>query len=938
MTCEHHSYHNQLPDSAATEQHQHHQHQQYHQQQSEQQQPQWQPQSSDTMRPIPVTARRLSSPHQIPESVASSVDFDSNGDAVPKTVAQRKRDSLLRDPDEYRAIIQRAELRLNDPSFDVSQPDDTHTAAETPSSTPPRQIMRTRRPSPIEIPATPDLQTSSAAPEPLFTPSSSSEQPDSVQCSDEWNHALPLPSSPKYPPPALAMDTSPPELHHMSRFLYASQPTQTYSQLAWINTTQSASIQRPALATPSVIPQPISPVRPGSPHPFAARILPHSPRQDQYQHQHQPISPLRTEAKSTKPARRSSLYKEHSPPAFGSNRRIILEPSAAASTINEDEPVSLDSVKYKRTATYSIASASTAASESEPPQSIVSNSSRRSRTVSIGTTPSRSHGNFSTSRSLGGHRYSVSGCGTLSTASSYDMFGGGSLVGSFEESILSGRMSTPRSHPIYFVAQIGVLGLGTDCKPSLRCPRHVQLQFPAHFYHHPEHEAEQPPLPYVGIIDLQNNTPIENDAATPSAQSVSNENTHSYVMSSGNNSSVTSGLQSALMHSPVSSTNSPAAKRIRHQEPQPNIPASSPNNSSTANWIGAYRVPPKGQLQIVVRNPNRTAVKLFLVPYDLSDMPPMTKTFLRQKSYGPSDGTSALIQHLHSSNSTPSPSPASFGSPFRYISGGGASSIKAVDEADFIMASLNEAAAGSNNSSSDRSTLRYAVHLQFICTSKRRIYLYNSIRVVFSHRVPDTSQKLRVVCEDPGKPKYIPIASVPSNLEPQSSVSRLTKDGVRSRRAVKATEKAMGQMAVSTTILSPPSVPIAKTTSPPPSQPATLPSGPSIPISKAPSITDVSLVAATGTTAQPQFVRLISTSRAPSLTGSPAISNGAELLAQDDLFTSGPVTVSASIATSSTESLRNLAAYHQIITKSPSNSSNAHSLRPSPTQSPSPVY
>ncbi len=42
-----------------------------------------------------------------------------------------------------------------------------------------------------------------------------------------------------------------------------------------------------------------------------------------------------------------------------------------------------------------------------------------------------------------------------------------SMVGSYEESILRGRMSTTPSKPLDFVAQIGVLGLG-KCKPSLR--------------------------------------------------------------------------------------------------------------------------------------------------------------------------------------------------------------------------------------------------------------------------------------------------------------------------------------------------------------------------------------------------------------------------------------------------------------------------------------
>jgi len=44
-----------------------------------------------------------------------------------------------------------------------------------------------------------------------------------------------------------------------------------------------------------------------------------------------------------------------------------------------------------------------------------------------------------------------------------------------------------------------------------------------------------------------------------------------------------------------------------------------------------YKVPPKGIIQLVIINPSLTPTKTFLVKYDLTDMPPLTKTFLRQK-------------------------------------------------------------------------------------------------------------------------------------------------------------------------------------------------------------------------------------------------------------------------------------------------------------------
>lgn len=87
-----------------------------------------------------------------------------------------------------------------------------------------------------------------------------------------------------------------------------------------------------------------------------------------------------------------------------------------------------------------------------------------------------------------------------------------SMVGSYEESILRGRMSTTPSKPLDFLAQIGVLGLGAKCKPSLRCPAHVTLPFSAVFYSysttsHGRSEAEDGPSPYVGMVDLENGLP-----------------------------------------------------------------------------------------------------------------------------------------------------------------------------------------------------------------------------------------------------------------------------------------------------------------------------------------------------------------------------------------------------------------------------------------------
>jgi len=90
-------------------------------------------------------------------------------------------------------------------------------------------------------------------------------------------------------------------------------------------------------------------------------------------------------------------------------------------------------------------------------------------------------------------RLSDAGMGSMRQPSN-ELFG--SLLGSYEESILNGRMSTTPSRPVDFVAEIGVFGQG-KCKPSLKCPPHVILPCPATYYLTPQDNV---PSPYGSFI------------------------------------------------------------------------------------------------------------------------------------------------------------------------------------------------------------------------------------------------------------------------------------------------------------------------------------------------------------------------------------------------------------------------------------------------------
>lgn len=259
-----------------------------------------------------------------------------------------------------------------------------------------------------------------------------------------------------------------------------------------------------------------------------------------------------------------------------------------------------------------------------------------------------------------------------------------SMVGSYEESILRGRMSTTPSKPLDFVAQIGVLGLGR-CKSSLRCPAHVTVPFPAVFYsyettsHGRTGKSEDGPSPYVGQIDLENSLPNPDEARDSKRKRLS-----ANIGRSRND-------EVDMVDGP--NTSQLTEREIRRAEKQKRR-----STSPRAPPGGSYRIPEKGQLQIIIKNPNKTAVKLFLVPYDLAGMEPGTKTFIRQRSYSAGPIIDSALSSTQQSPAT---------------------------------------------NTADRPILRYLVHVHICSPSRGRFYLYKSIRVVFANRVPDGKEKLR---------------------------------------------------------------------------------------------------------------------------------------------------------------------------------------------------
>jgi hypothetical protein len=141
----------------------------------------------------------------------------------------------------------------------------------------------------------------------------------------------------------------------------------------------------------------------------------------------------------------------------------------------------------------------------------------------------------------------------------------------------------------------------------------------------------------------------------------------------------------------------------------------------------------------MIKNPNKTAVKLFLVPYDLSDMEPGTKTFIRQRSYsaGP-----ILDMPLSARSNYGTDRP--------------------------------EASLTNSDDPKDKPVLRYLIHLNICCPSKGRYYLHSSIRVVFANRVPDGKEKLRNEIQHP-EPRYSPY-KVTRETNPLRAAPRFTAE------------------------------------------------------------------------------------------------------------------------------------------------------------------
>nr|XP_035958397.1 protein FAM214A isoform X2 [Halichoerus grypus] len=125
-----------------------------------------------------------------------------------------------------------------------------------------------------------------------------------------------------------------------------------------------------------------------------------------------------------------------------------------------------------------------------------------------------------------------------------------------------------------------------------------------------------------------------------------------------------------------------------------------------------YRVPPSGTIQVTLFNPNKTVVKMFVVIYDLRDMPANHQTFLRQRTF----------------------------------------SVPVKQE---MKRSVNK-----ENIRHTERLLRYLIHLRFQSSKSGKIYLHRDVRLLFSRKSMEVDSgaayELKSYTESPTNPQFSP--------------------------------------------------------------------------------------------------------------------------------------------------------------------------------------
>ncbi|KAI3638630.1 hypothetical protein MIR68_003128 [Amoeboaphelidium protococcarum] len=261
-----------------------------------------------------------------------------------------------------------------------------------------------------------------------------------------------------------------------------------------------------------------------------------------------------------------------------------------------------------------------------------------------------------------------------------------SLLGSYEESIINGRMSTCPSRPIAFICDLGVIsvsggsdgrfssskngninnGGGKSRKKSQRkfkTPSHVMIPFKASYYQYGLSSCDfsssgpfasstarpDSPLPRSNCSSQSSLLGrVLTSSQMPTSKQSAEENSSQLDFSFVSSSPYTGIIQLSDAVSVKSRMSLDAQSSARNASSV--LSTSSPVTSfaKVSSPLG-YRIPARGRLQVMIKNTEHggSVAKLFFVSYDLSDIPDnQSSVMIRQRQYIKlQDGGRGALRH-----------------------------------------------------------------------------------------------------------------------------------------------------------------------------------------------------------------------------------------------------------------------------------------------------